>query len=110
MRGWQLAQVGLRLVRFQLLPHRLAAERLVVGRKRARRSAGGGGVGVPTTRRSTQSPRLTGLVRSGADVAVSTAPSRSTPPRLKLVRAFDQLDVLADSIFCVDPVDASASV
>jgi len=33
-------------------------------------SAGGGGVGVPRIRRSTQSPRLTGLVRSGAEVAV----------------------------------------
>ena len=45
-------------------------------------SAGGGGVGVPRMRRSTQSPRLTGLVRSGADVVVSTDPRRSAPPRL----------------------------
>ena len=45
-------------------------------------SAGGGGVGVPSTRRSTQSPRFTGLVRSGADVVVSTEPRRSAPPRL----------------------------
>ena len=46
-------------------------------------SAGGGGVGVPRMRRKSQSPRLTGLVRSGADVVVNTEPSRSAPPRLK---------------------------
>jgi hypothetical protein len=28
-----------------------------------------------------QLPRLTGLVRSGADVVVNTAPRRSAPPR-----------------------------
>ena len=48
-------------------------------------SPGGGGTGVPRTRRRTQSPRLTALVRSGADVTASTAPSRSKPPRWNLL-------------------------
>ena len=43
-------------------------------------SIGGGGTGVPKTRRRIQSPRLTGLVRSGAEVVVSTAPNDNSPP------------------------------
>ena len=71
---------GIALVRFQLLAHGEAAEELVVGGDRA----GIGGRrrnGVPRMRRSTQSPRFTGLVRSGAEVAVRIAPRRSRPPR-----------------------------
>jgi RNA 3'-terminal phosphate cyclase (ATP) len=36
---------------------------------------------VPSTRRSTHSPRFTGLVRKGAEVAVRTDPIRNSPPR-----------------------------
>ena len=44
-------------------------------------SAGAAASACRGSRRRIQSPRLTGLVRSGADVVVSTAPSRSAPPR-----------------------------
>ncbi len=47
-------------------------------------------------RRRIQSPRFTGLVRSGADVVVSTAPSRSAPPRS---------NAFAPSTFSAAPVD-----
>ena len=80
MRVWQLAQVGFRLCASSLSnsvspPNSFSSAGIDPA------SAGGGGVGVPSTRRRTQSPRFTGLVRSGADVAVSTAPRRSKPPR-----------------------------
>ncbi len=55
-------------------------------------SAGGGGVGVPSTRLSTQSPRLTGLVRSGADVVVKTEPRRRAPPRSNAFAPFHHHD------------------
>ena len=42
---------------------------------------GGGGVGDPNMAFRTNSPRLTGDVRSGFEVTTSTVPSVSTPPR-----------------------------
>ena len=40
-----------------------------------------GGGGAPSRFSRIHLPRFTGLVRSGAEVAVNTAPSRSRPPR-----------------------------
>ena len=74
---------------------RQAVERLVIGGI-VPASAGGGGVGVPRIRLKTQSPRLTGLVRNGADVVVSTDPSRRAPPRLKAF-APSTFSILSDS-------------
>ena len=91
MRTWQLAQEALRLCassfsRRERLPKSLSSAGVLPA------SAGGGGTGVPRIRRSTQSPRFTGLVRNGADVEVRMAPKRSRPPRWKLSGIRDQFD------------------
>ena len=44
-------------------------------------SAGGGGGGVPRICSRIHFPRMTGEVRVGVEVASSTAPCVSTPPR-----------------------------
>src|SRR5690242_17106955 len=80
MREWQLAQVASR----RWDSRRLRTVWPSAGDSSAAIEpalAGGGGTGVPRMRRRTQSPRLTGLVRSGAEVTVRTAPRPNRPPR-----------------------------
>jgi hypothetical protein len=87
------------LVLREAIAKREAAERDGIGLDRAgvrRRGRGG----CTEMRRSTQSPRFTGLVRSGAEVTVRIDPSRKAPPRPR---------ALAPSTFTTAPVDFTST-
>ena len=80
MRRWQAAHLASRLCAVSRW-RSVWPSKLLSSAGSVPASGGGGGVGVDRMRRRIQSPRLTGLVRSGADVVVSTVPRRSAPPR-----------------------------